>query len=79
MGKVSEGTLAVCYAVQCPAKVDIVCVHNQVVVQPCMGIPLKEFLHYEIHTKGPEDGSINGSCLIPLEASIVPINGLKGM
>ena len=50
VGEVSESTLAVCHAVQCSAKVDIVCVPNQVVVQPCMGIPLEEFLHYETHT-----------------------------
>ena len=43
MSKVSKGTLAICNAVQRPAEVDIVGVNYQVVVQPFMGIPLKEF------------------------------------
>ena len=58
MSKVSNGTLAICNNVQRPTEGDIVGVNDQVVVQPFMGIPLKEFLHYEIHTEGPEDRRI---------------------
>ena len=59
MNKVSKGTLAIGNAIQRPAEVDIVRVDDQVVVQPFMGIPLKEFLYYEVHTEGPEAGRIN--------------------
>ena len=59
MSKVSKGTLAFSNAVQRPAAVDIVGINDQVIVQPFMGIPLKEFLHYEVHTEGLEDGRIN--------------------
>ena len=45
VGKVSKGVQAVRNTMQRPSEVDVVCVYDQVVVQPFMRIPLKEFLH----------------------------------
>ena len=43
--KISKGVQAVRNAVQRPADVDIICVYDQVLVQPFMGVPLKKFFH----------------------------------
>ena len=65
MRQVSEGTLTISNAIQRPSKVDIVCIYNQVVVQPCMGVSLKKFLHDEIYLEGPKDWCINGFLFNP--------------
>ena len=76
--QVSEGTLTISNAIQCPSKVDIVCIHNQVVVQPCMGVSLKRFLQDEVYTEGPKDWRINGSLFNPSRGFDGAYQGLEG-
>ena len=45
MCKISKGVQAIRNAVQRPPDVDIVCIDDQVIVQPFMGVPLKKFFH----------------------------------
>ena len=59
VGKISKGTVAICNTAQVPTEMNITCINNEMLVQPCMRVSLKEILHDEVPTKSPHDGRIN--------------------